>query len=57
MGQGITPEQRKRLKEILARAEPYAPGDPELEEFNDRKILDDRMDATIAKQILDENPE
>ena len=56
MERGITPEQRKKLEEDAASAEPYTPDDPEYDQF-DGDVDFARLHATIAKEILDKNPE
>ena len=53
MGSTITPEQRRRLEKILAKAEPYPPGSPELEAY-DGEYDPLRLAATLAKEVLDE---
>ena len=41
----------RRLEEILANAEPYPPGSPEIESY-DGKYDPNRLAATMAKDLL-----
>lgn len=48
----ISAEERKWLEERLARAEPYDDDAPELSRFDGDESDIDRINATIAKKML-----
>ena len=51
----LTKEEYDRLVEIMSRSEPYDDDDPMLDEFDGDSTDLDRMNATIARNILREH--
>ncbi len=53
MGCGLSPEDREYFEQLLKKAESYAEDDPIVRQLDGQRDRD-RMLATIAKKILDE---